>query len=409
MAGDADQCSDRIQEGLSTMSPLRQFCSVIWISISGVPSRLGASAVTVLSVALTVLTLLAFLGMSSGFSRTVGSAGSELVAVATSAGARAEATSRIPLEAVRVLAEARGLARDDDGRALVSAEALAVIDAPRITGGSANASLRGVTPAAAAMRTGFTLVDGRMFRPGGNELIVGASFAREFSGFGLGDDVRLGQSTWRVVGIFDVGGSVFDSEVWADLKVVQGAFHRADGVQVVRMRLDTPETLAEVQAFAAADPRLAVDIASERDYFAAQSDKLQLLAGFGWALALLLAVGALAGSLNTMYAAVEARARENATLRAIGFGRWAVFAGAMAESLALAAAGAIVAIVIALLLLNGFRTSTLGEGFSQVVFQLAIGPHEIMAGLAVALSLGVAGGLLPAMKSAAAPVLKLGE
>jgi putative ABC transport system permease protein len=385
-------------------SALAQARAVVSMSLAGLPGRVWPTLAAVFAIALTVLTLLVFLAMAAGFSRTVASTGSDDIAIIMSNSAKAEATSRIPAEAVRLLRDAPGVVRGE-----VSPEAFMVIEATKRTGGeTANVSLRGVTPVAASVRPDFAIVEGRMFTAGTNELVVGASMMREFDGFALGQEKRLGNLSWKVVGVFEVGQSVFDSEVWGDLSTVQALLGRSDGVQAVRARLKSPKAIEELKAFVAAEPRLRVDVKSEREHFVGQAGKLQLLISFGWALSLLLAVGALAGALNTMYAAVEARASENATLRAIGFGRWSVFAGAMAESLAIAVVGALLAATVALCLFNGMSASTLGEGFTQVVFQFAVGPEQLMAGFMLALVLGVVGGVFPAVRAATAPVLKLG-
>lgn len=386
-----------------------QAWAVIGMSVAGLRTRIWSCVTTVVSIALAVMTLLAFLAMATGFSRTVAGTGADDVAIILAAGAQAEVTSAIPAESVRLLSEAPGIARDAAGRPLVSVEAFTVIDAAKTAGGSAtNISLRGVSPIALEMRKDFVLMEGRMFTPGSNELIVGAGTLKQFSGFALGQERRLGQTTWRVVGVFEVGGSVFDSEVWADRSAVQSAFARSDGAQTMRVKLQSPNAIKEIEEFAAADPRLHVKIESERAYFAEQAEKLQLLVYFGWALALLLSVGALAGALNTMYAAVEARAQESATLRAIGFGRWSVFVGAMTESMVLALAGGILGAGAALVVFNGMTATTLGQGFAQVVFQLSVGKEHVQAGLLLAGALGLVGGFFPALRAATAPVLKLG-
>lgn len=387
---------------------LAQFRAVVGMSLMALPGRLWTSLATVFATALAVLTLLVFLGMAAGFSRTVAGTGADDVAMLVSASAKAEITSRIPAGAVRLLEGAPGVARDALGRSVISPESFAIIEAEKEGGGSANIPLRGVTLAATDMRPDFAITQGRMFAPGGNELIVGAGVLDQFDGFALGQERKLGGATWTIVGVFEVGESVFDSEVWGDLSTVRGLFGDGGNVQAVRAKLESPGAIAALEAFVAGEPRLNLSVASERVHFAGQAGKLGLLIFFGWALASLLAVGALAGALNAMYAAVEARAAENATLRAIGFGRWPVFAGAMAEALALALTGALVASVVAVGLINGLSTSTLGEGFTQVVFQLSVGPEQLAAGVLLALVLGLAGGFFPALKAASAPVLTLG-
>lgn len=385
---------------------IRQTGMVVGIAISSLHGRMWPAISSILSIALAVLTLLAFLAMSTGFSRTVTSTGSENAAIILSAGANAEVASNIPFEAVRLLEQSPGIAKDHRGRPVVSREALVVIDAAKRAGsGHANVSLRGVTPAAANMRPGFVIREGRMPALGSGELIVGAGVLREFAGFEIGQDRQLGGKAWKVVGVFEVRDTVFDSEVWADLSTVQALFDRGGGVQALRVGLKAPAAIKSIEAYADADPRLRVGVMSEKDHYAGQSDKLSLLIYFGWALASMLALGSLAGALNTMYAAVEARAGENITLRAIGFGRWPIFAGVMMESLLLALAGALLGGLVALAVFNGMTASTLGQGFTQVVFKLTVGPSQLMPGVVLGLALGFAGGIFPAIRAATAPVL----
>lgn len=388
---------------------LSQISAVVSLTIGGLPSRFWASITTVLSIALVIATLLAFLAMSNGFARTVAGTGSDDIAMILGTGSEAELNSTMSAEAVRLLQEAPGISRDASGRPITSPELYVVVGANRRSGGGeANVSLRGVTGQAPQLRPGFRISSGRMFEPGTNEMIVGAGVAREFRGFDLNSTLQLGGSAWKVVGIFEVPGTVFDSELWADLPVVQSLFDRGPTVQALRARLESPSAISQVKAFVASEPRLQVDVKTEKEHFASEAQSLQYLVIFGWALAITLAFGALAGALNTMYAAVEARSKELATLRAIGFGGVPAFVGAMTESLILAIAGGLVGAGAAFLIFNGLTASTLGGGFTQVVFDFNIGPGQVISGLQLAMVLGIAGGIFPALRAARTPLLKLG-
>jgi putative ABC transport system permease protein len=390
-------------------SLFRQMAAVISMTIGGLPSRFWGSVTTILSIALVVATLLAFLAMSNGFTKTVAGTGSDDIAMILGTGSEAELNSTMSSEAVRLLEEAPGIARDAAGRPITSPELYVVVGANRRAGGGeANVSLRGVTSRAPELRTGFRLSSGRMFEPGTNEMIVGAGVVREFRGFDLDTELQLGGSAWKVVGIFEVPGTVFDSELWADLPVVQSLFNRGPTVQALRARLESTAALAEIKAFVESEPRLQVDVKTEKEHFASEAQSLQYLVYFGWALSITLGFGALAGALNTMYAAVEARSKELATLRAIGFGGLPAFAGAITESIVLALAGGLVGAGAAYLLFNGLTASTLGGGFTQVVFDFNIGPQQVVAGIQLALVLGLLGGILPALRAARTPLLKLG-
>ncbi len=386
-----------------------QTAAVVKMTVAGLPSRFWASVTTIVSIALVVATLLAFLAMATGFARTVAGTGQPDIAMIIGTGSGAEINSGFSAEAVRLLEEAPGIKRGPDGKPIVSPEVYVVVDAMRKVGGSpSNISLRGVTSGAMAMREGFSITEGRMFEPGTNELIVGAGVLREFTGFELNREITFGASKWKVVGAFEVPGTVFDSEIWADLPVVQTLFNRGNSVQSMRARLEKPGDLSGIETLVKNDPRLRVDVQTERDYFANEAEALQVLIIFGWALAGTLALGALAGALNTMYAAVEARTKELATLRAIGFGGIPAFFGAMTESLVLAAAGGLLGGLAAYLIFNGISASTLGGNFTQVVFKFTLGPQQLLAGLTLALILGLIGGFFPALRAARTPILKIG-
>lgn len=387
-----------------------QIGAVVSMTVSGLPSRFWASATTIVSIALVVATLLAFLAMGNGFRKTVGGTGSSEIAMVLGTGSSgSELNSTMPSAAVRLLEEAPGIARDSAGRPLISPETYVAVGATRRAGGGeVNVSFRGVTTNAQGMRPGFRLIEGRMFDPGTNELIVGAGVLREFSGFEVGKELRLGSDSWDVVGVFEVPGTVFDGEVWADLPVIQTVFNRGPTVAAVRARLDGAGGIDALKAYAASEPRLRIDVKTEKEHFAAGAGNLEGLINIGFALAVTLSLGALAGALNTMYAAVEARTKELATLRAIGFGGVPAFFGAMTESIVLSVGGGLLGVAAAYLLFNGLTASTLGDGFTQVVFDFAVGPQQVIAGMTLALTLGLVGGIFPAWRAARTPVLRIG-
>lgn len=387
---------------------LKQIGAVTMINLRSIPQRWGMSLATVLSIALVVGVLLGFLAMANGFRATVDGSGSDDVAVILGSGAQAELNSGLSRDSVRLIEVAPGLATGADGEPIVSAELYVIADGTkRATGNDANLPLRGVGENAAALRDGFTLIEGRMFAPGSNELVVGEGVIREFAGFDLGETIRLGANEWRVVGVFSTGGSVFDSEVWADLGTIQNLYQRTGTVQSVRVRLESPEALETLETYAEEEPRLDVDVASEREFFASSaggtSDLIMIL---GWPLAIIMAVGALAGAWNAMYASVDARTREIATLRAIGFAGFPAFVGTMVESLALALIGGVIGAGVVYLVMDGMSASTLGGGFTQIVFSFAVTPAAVVAGVIVALVVGAMGGFFPAIRAARVSILK---
>lgn len=386
----------------------KQIGAVTMMNLRSIPQRAGLSVATIISIALVTGVLLGFLAMSNGFRATLQGTGSESVAVMLRGGSQAELNSGLSSEDVRLIEDAApGIARDAEDRPLVSGELYVIVDGTkRASQTAANLPLRGVSEQALAVREGFEIAQGRMFEPGTNELVVGAAVLREFEGFELGETIRLGTNEWIVVGIFSTGGSVFESEIWADLPVIQNLYNRGTGVQSIRARLTSPEALEPLQEWAENEPRLNLDIESETEFFASQAGGTAVLIEFvGWPLAITMAIGALAGAWNTMYSSVDTRMREIATLRAIGFSGFAAAVGTMVESLVLAAIGGLVGALAVYLLFNGVSASTLGSGFTQVVFAFAVTGGSVIAGMVMAVTIGFLGGLVPAIRSAYVPLL----
>jgi putative ABC transport system permease protein len=382
------------------MRPLiLQVAAVTLINIKSMPQRFWLSLSTVMAIALVVVVLLSFLAMANGFQQTLTSSGADDVAVILRGGSQAEINSTVARDQVRLLEEAPGIARGTDGKPLLSAELYLVVDGvKRSSQTKANLPLRGIGAAGAAVRKGIRIVEGRMFNTGANEIVVGKALLREFQGLEIGQVVPFATSRWTVVGIFEANGSVFESEIWADLPVVQSLFNRNNIFQTVRARLQTPAALDALQRFVDADPRLKLDVKSEAAYFAEQASQTSdLIQKLGWPLSITMALGALAGALNTMYSSVAARAAEIATLRAIGFGGFPAFVGTLVESLILATLGG--------LLFHGFSASTLGASFTQVVFSFSLSPALVIEALLLALAVGFAGGLLPALRAARLPIV----
>src|SRR5262245_8224891 len=385
-----------LQIGAATTINLKSISQRLWLSIS-----------TVVAVALVVMVLLAFLAMAHGFARTIAGSGAPDVAIILRGGSQAEVNSVITRDQVRLIEEGPGIAKTADGKPLASAELYVIVDGiKRSSQTKANLPLRGVGQEGANVRRGIAITAGRMFSPGSNEIVVGKALIREFQGFDLGRTVKFGTSQWTVVGLFEAEGSVFESEIWADLPVVQSLFRRNNVFQTVRVRLDGPSALASLKSYVENDPRLKLDVKTEAEYFAEQASQTSdVIHKLGWPLAIAMAFGALAGALNTMYSSVAARATEIATLRAIGFGAFPAFAGTLVESLVLAVIGGAVGAVATYLIFDGFSASTLGASFTQVVFNFALTPTLIAQGILLALIVGLIGGLFPAIRAARMPIV----
>ncbi len=389
-------------------SLLLQIAAVTRINVRSIPQRLWLSLSTVVAVALVVMVLLAFLAMANGFKRTIAGSGSPDIAIVLRGGSQSELNSVILRDQIVLIEEGPGIARNPQGKPLTSAELYLTVDGlKRSSNTRANLPLRGIGQEGAAVRRNIRIAEGRMFNPGTNEIVVGKALTREFAGFDLGDTVRFGTSTWKVVGVFDAEGSVFESEIWADLPVVQSLFRRNNAYQTVRLRLADQNALPALAKYLDEDPRLKLEVKSEQAYFAEQAAQTgDLIQNLGWPLAIAMAFGALAGALNTMYSSVAARATEIATLRAIGFAAFPAFAGTLVESLVLAAAGGLIGVLATMLVFDGFSASTLGASFTQVVFSFKLTPTLMLQGLILALIVGLVGGLFPAIRAARMPVVQ---
>src|ERR1700730_4949871 len=388
-------------------SLLLQIGAITLMNLKSIPQRLWLSLSTVVAIALVVIVLLTFLAMANGFRRTLTGSGASDVAVILRGGSPSEINSAIARGQVRLIEEAPGIARNAAGKPLTSAELYIVVDAvKRASGTKANVPFRGIGPEGAALRHGIALVQGRMFNPGANEIVVGRGLVSEFEGFEPGQTVSFGTGRGNVVGVFASAGSVFESEIWADLPGVQSLFTRNNYFQTGRARFGSPADIDRLRAYVDADPRLKLDAKTEAEYFAEQAAQTSdLIQKLGWPLAIAMAFGALAGALNTMYSSVAARATEIATLRAIGFGGFPAFVGTLAESLVLAAIGGLLGAAATYLIFDGLTASTLGGNFTQVVFDFELSPWLIVEGVALALIVGLIGGLFPALRAARLPIV----
>lgn len=383
-----------------------QIGTVVAMNIMSLPRRLWMSLAAVFAVSVVVAVLLAFLAMAKGFENTLAGTGSDRVGIITRVASQSELNSVLGRDTVNIVTTAPGIAKDADGDPLYSAELFVIVDGiKRSSQTEANIPLRGISLGGLALRERMQIVGGRAFEPGRNEIVVGQGVQREFAGFELGREIRFGKTAWTVVGIFSTGGSAFESELWADAPTVQTQFQRGSSYQTVRVALETPGNVEPIQAFIDNDPQLNLDVNTETDYFANQGRALSSIAIFGWALSIIMGLGALAGALNTMYTSVAARSREIATLRALGFSNFSAFAGTLVESILLSLIGGVVGAISAWLLFDGFQASTLGGSFTQVVFTFDLTPALFRDGIVLALAIGLIGGLFPAWRAARVPVV----
>ncbi len=375
-------------------------------NVRSVRARWTSTIVAVLGIAGTVGVFVAMLSLSRGFKATLVASGSPDNALIVRAGATSEMTSGVPLDSVRIIQDAPGIARGADGP-LVSPEAVLMAPIPMVsTGDDANVQLRGVSPNVLEIRKQVKIVQGRMFKPGLTEVVVGKNANTTYSGLTLGNTIGLGTVRWQVVGIFDAGGSSFDSEVWADAHLISAAYNRPDtNFQSVTVHLTSPDALNQVKDSVTTDPRLNVDVTREIDYYAKQSTAMTtLITRLGGFVAGIMAIGAVFGALNTMYSAVADRGREIATMRALGFGGPSVVVSFLIEALLISFVGGVLG-CLAVLRLNGLTTSTINfQTFSNLAFAFKITPGLLVEGIIFALVMGVFGGLFPAVRAARLPV-----
>ena len=383
----------------------KQLFAVIGMSLQTLPQRLGASSVIVIGIAGVDAVLVSVLAMGAGFRHTLADTGRPDRVIILRGGSDAELNSNLTRTDIDTISNAPGLAKDSSGKALLSSELVTVVNVPKIdTGTDANVTMRGVGLKLAAVRPELEMVSGRMFRPAVRELIAGVGAARQFRGLGAGSVLHLRNADWTVTGTFTSNGDVHESELLADVDTV-GSWVERSGYSSAVALLTDPAAFARFKDALTTDPQLKVDVQREPDYYAAQSKQLtQIINVVGTTVAIIMAIGAMFGALNSMYSAVAARGLEIATLRAIGFGALPVLLSVMIEALLLALIGGIIGASLAWLFFNGHSVSTLGGAFAQVVFELTVTPTLIATGVVWACVIGLLGGLFPALRAARLPV-----
>jgi putative ABC transport system permease protein len=390
------------------MRALRAAARITAINLLTLPERVGTSLVVVIGIAGVVGVLVSVLAMAEGFRHTLASTGRAHRVIMLRSGSDSEVTSGVPREQAALLAGLPGIARDDGGRPLVSAEVVVMVDLPRR--GEAhpnNVPFRGVQPAAFAIRDEIRIVEGRRFARGVREVIVGRKASRQFEGLGIGSRIAFRDTDWTVVGVFESGGDVHESEIWADAEVAVSAYRRQGYQSLIASLADASDAgLASFTDVVARDRRFAISVLREPAYYAKQSKVLSwLIEVLGYTVAAFMAIGATFGALNCMYTAIASRQVEIATLRAIGFGELPVVVSVMAEALVLALIGGVIGGAFAYLYCDGASLSTLNfNTFSQVAFAFRVTPALLAQGLGWALVIGLAGGLLPAIRAARLPV-----
>ena len=370
------------------------------MNLRNLPARLGSSLVIVVGIAGVVGVLVALLAMAGGFEAALQRGGAPDRAIALRGGSGGEMASTLMPDALNIVSSMEEVVRS-------SAELYIVVDVPKRSNGQpANLIVRGVEQAAFDIRPEVRLLAGRQFKPGTREMIAGRGASAEFQGINLGASVELRDGRWTIVGLFEANASAYESELWADLPVTQSAFRRGGSAQSMRLQVSAPQDIPVLAERVASDPRLDMEVVGEDKYFRSQSEAMSgLISGFGYTVAVIMAIGAIFAALNAMYTAVSARTVEIATLRALGFGGGPVVASVIIEALGLGILGGCLGGAVAYFGFNGFTVSTLNQAaFSQIAFDFAVTPELLLSGMTWAVSLGLIGGLFPAVRAARLPI-----
>ncbi len=383
----------------------KQLFAALSMSLQTLPQRLGASSVIVIGIAGVVAVLVSVLAMGAGFKHTLADSGRADRAIILRGGSDAELNSNLTRADIDTISNAPGLAKDASGKALLSNELVTVVNVPKAdTGTDANVTLRGVGLKLAEVRPELRIVDGRMFHPAVRELIAGTGAVKQFRGLTVGSVLHLRNAEWTVTGTFTSNGDVHESELLADVDTVGSSVER-NGYSSAIALLTSAADFTRFKDALTTDPQLKVDVQREPEYYAAQSKALtKAINVVGNTVAIIMAIGAMFGALNSMYSAVAARGLEIATLRAIGFGALPVLLSVMIESLLLSLLGGVIGASLAWLFFNGHSVSTLGGAFAQVVFQLTVTRALIISGIIWACVIGLLGGFFPALRAARLPV-----
>ena len=389
------------------MNVIRQLAALFAFNIRTLPGRLGSAGAAVFGIAGVVAVLVGVLSIGEGFRSVMVVAGNPDTALVLRAGADNEMSSILMRGDVDAIRDAPGVARGADGKPLISPELFVLVDLPkRSTQTAANVPLRGVEPGGFAIRPEVKIVEGRMFGWGRNEVIVGRGAHLEFGGTDVGSELRFGTNAWKVVGIFEANGSISESELWADAAVLDPAYDRGGSRSIVLTKLASAGTFQQFKDALTSDPKVSLKIQNETEYYESQSRTLRgLVTGLALIVCSLMGLGAIFGALNTMYTAVAARAREIATLEALGFGGFAVMLSVIAEALLLALVGGVLGATLAYLAFDGYRAATMNwQTFSQVAFAFDVTPRLMLWAAIYALAIGLIGGFFPAIRAARMPV-----
>jgi len=378
----------------------------LYYNLRNLKLRKGLTAMTALGIALTVTTAIFLMALISGLNRAFVTSGDALNVLVIRKGSQAEVQSNFDASLFPTIKNLPGVAKDSHGEPMASAEWVVVIMLPRSDGtGEVNVTVRGMMPDGLELRPHIKLAQGRWFRPGQREVVVSQSIARRFAHANVGDSLQFGKGPWTVVGIFDAGGTAYESEIWGDVNQMASDFDRQGGFGSVYLRATDAVSADALKHRVSDDQRLKLEGALETEYYAKQTSSGAPIKYIGWVVAIIMAVGSSFAAMNTMYAAVAYRSREIATLRVVGFTRSSILTSFVFESVLLSLIGAAVGIVL-MLPFNGMTTGTSNAvTFSEIVFGLHITPEVIGAAILFAIVMGFFGGMAPAWHAARREIL----
>ena len=386
----------------------KQILSITLLNLRAIPSRLGSSMVIVVGIGGVVGVLIALLAMAEGFKATLASTGRADRAMMLRAGSNDELASVMSVDTWNIVRDLPEIRRDANDEPIAIAERYILTDVrKRDADSGSNVVVRGTTPDVLRVRPEARIIAGRMFEEGKREVVVGRGALEQYSGLEIGQNVEVRDGAWPIVGVFETGGDVHESELWVDVSSLHQALRSTFYATVTaQLQDDSDATLQAFKDRIAADPRLNVGVQREPDYYASRSVALQkFITILGYSVATIMAIGAVFGALNTMYAAVSVRTMEIATLRAIGFRAAPVVISVLIEAVLLAFLGSVLGAAVAYLVFNGYQVSTLNfQTFSQVAFAFRVTPSLLIQGVSWACVIGLLGGLFPALRAARMPV-----
>jgi putative ABC transport system permease protein len=369
-------------------------------SIRNLATRRLTTLLTAAGMALVVFVYTSVLMLDEGLRMTLVQTGSPENVMVTRKGAESEVVSGVDRQQANAIETRPEIAAGPDGAPLVSKEMVVLVNLLRRgTETPSNVVVRGVGPTGLSLRPQVHLVEGRMFAPGASEIVAGRKISERFMGAGIGETIRFGGREWRVVGLFEAGGSGFDSEIWGDVDQLMQAFRRPVFSSLI-MRLRDRAGLAPMKAALESDPRLTVQAKREDVFYAEQSEALsQFISYLGVTLSVIFSLGAMIGATITMYAAVANRTAEIGTLRALGFRRRSILGAFLAEALLLGALGGVLGVAAASLMHFYTFSTTNFQSFSELSFSFTLTPAIVLKAMVFSLVMGFVGGVLPALRA----------